>query len=78
MIHMGSDHCCVMATFVIHAQKKNFSRDANDNKQIMTTMENISAQIDQKKVTKKYSRSKKDTKNSKKRSNKKPQPQNQI
>ena len=28
MIHMGSDHRCVMATFVINAQKKNGSRDA--------------------------------------------------
>ena len=39
MIHMGSDHRCVMATFVINAQTKNGTRDANDNKQRMTTME---------------------------------------
>ena len=73
-IHRGSDHRCVTATFVINALKKNGSREANNNKQRMTTMGNISAQT-VKKDTKKHSRSKTDIKNSKKRSNRKLQPQ---
>ena len=32
LIHMGSDYRCVMATFVINAQKKNGPRDANNDK----------------------------------------------
>ena len=45
MIHMGSDHSCFMATFVINAQKKDGHRDAKNNKQRRITMENIRAQI---------------------------------
>ena len=43
MIQTGSGHRCVMATFVINAQKIG---DANNNKQRMTTMGNIRAQTD--------------------------------
>ena len=66
MIHMGSDHRCVTATFVINAQKKNGSRDANNSEQ-----KKISKKISVHRSiirieTKKHPRSKKDIKNSKK------------
>ena len=59
----------------IHDQctKKNGPRDANNNKQRMVTMGKIRAQIEKQMKTKRHPRSKKEIKNSKKRSNKKPQ-----
>ena len=46
MIHMCSDHRCVMATFVINARKERVAtRDADNNRQRMTAMGNIRARI---------------------------------
>ena len=70
MIHMGSDHRCVMATFVINTPKQDGSHDTKNKLRRITT-ENIRTQTVEKMETKKHQRSKKDITNSKKRSNKK-------
>ena len=64
MIRIGSDHRCVMATFVINTQKKNGHHDANKKKH-KTAKKNIRTQTD-KKEKKKHLCSKKDIKSSKK------------
>ena len=47
MIHMGSDHSCVMATFVINTPKKDGLHDTNKDK-LGTTKQNIRTQTDKK------------------------------
>ena len=55
MIHMGSDHRCVMATFVSNVIKKNCSRGDNNDKQITTTMRNLHGRIGKEDVDKEVS-----------------------
>ena len=76
MIHMGSDHRCVMATFVINAQKKKGTRGANNNKQRNVAKESIRGQIDKKNGNKEASTFKERYQELEERSNKKLQPQN--
>ena len=47
MIHMGSDHRCAMATFVINTPKKDGRHDANKDKR-SRTKQNIRTQTDKK------------------------------
>ena len=51
----GSDHRCVMATFVINAETKNWFRDDNNDKQRTPTMRNIRARIGKEDVDKEVS-----------------------
>ena len=78
LTHMGTDQRCVMATFVINAQKRMVPAMQTTTSNDWLLWEMSVHRSVKKMVTKKHSRSKKDVKNSKKRSNKKPQPQNQI
>ena len=78
IIHMGSDHRCVMATFVINAQKKMVPVT-----QTMTSKEGVKCKVSalrpmKKTETRKHPRSKKESQSSKKRSNIKLQLQNPI
>ena len=70
MIYMGSDHRCVMATFVINTPEKIAHHETIKDK-LETTKQNNRKRTD-KKSEKKNLRSKKDTKRWQKRSKKKP------
>ena len=70
MIHMGSDHRCVMATFVINAHEKNGSRDANSDKQ-----RQIAKEIDNKDGNKEASTFEERSQELEEKINKKLQPQ---
>ena len=48
MIHMGSDHESVMATFVIKAQRKNDSRETRNDKQRSNTVKTTKEHTDDK------------------------------
>ena len=52
MIHLGSDHRSVLATFVIKAQRKNDSRETRNDKQRSNSAKNAKEHTDDKEGSK--------------------------